>query len=408
VTHAASSHIADPMTAVPEILEELRAGRMVVLVDDEDRENEGDIVCAAEHVTSDMINFMLREARGMLCVALAGATCDRLELGPQTTLNTSQRSTAYTVSVDAHERFGISTGVSAPDRARTINVLADATSVVADLARPGHIQPLRARDGGVLVRAGQTEGSVDLCRLAGLQPAAAIIEIMKDDGTMARRADLAAFCRRHTLRMCSVADVVHYRLQRENLVERLDTATLQTPCGPFDLISFQSVVDPLPHIALTCGAIGGGEEHREPEPIDEPVLVRMHSQNLLGDVFGDLHQPSGRTLHGAMRLIQEHGSGAIVYLRHEMTGSGILQRLQTPRRHSTGGDGDEPSTFMGRQQPHPGIRPAADKGAYGIGCQILRQLGIQRLRLVTNHAFQPTALAGFGLEICEFVPIPDP
>lgn len=391
------------MTGVPEILNELRDGRMVVLTDDENRENEGDLVCAAEQITPDVINFMLREARGMLCVALDGSACDRLDLAPQTSVNTSQRSTAYTVTVDAHQRFGVTTGVSAADRASTIQVLAEAASRPEDLARPGHMQPLRARNGGVLVRAGQTEGSVDLCRLAGLRPAAAIIEIMKEDGTMARRNDLKAFCQRHDLKICSVADVVHHRMQREKLVERLEAAPIQTPHGAFNLIPFQSVVDPMPHVALICGDIGAG-----PEPVgtEEPVLVRMHSQNLLGDVFEDLQQPSGRTLRAAMQRIHEEGQGAIIYLRHEMTGTGLLQRLQTPLRRGAATDADEQATFMGRQQPHPGIRPAADKGAYGIGCQILHQLGIQRLRLLTNHPFQPTALAGFGLEIVEFVPVP--
>lgn len=392
------------MHTIAESLDDLRHGKMIVLVDDEQRENEGDLVCPAEFITPDVVNFMLREGRGMLCVPLAGDICDRVELEPQSRINTAQRGTAYTVSVDAHERFGITTGVSAADRARTIEVLADPDTTAGDLARPGHVQPLRSRDGGVLVRAGQTEGSVDLCRLAGLRPAAVLIEIMNEDGTMARRPQLEALCAKHDLKLCSVADVIEYRLHRQRLIERIDEVPFATQCGRFRLIAYRSLVDPLPHVALVCGDVGLRDQSGQPVEIDEPVLVRMHSQNLLGDVFGDIEQPTGRTLHTAMGMIHAAGCGAIVYLRHEKMGTGLLQRLQTlhlPRED--GGETDRPS--IAEHHATPGVLPPVNKGAYGIGAQILRDLGVRKLRLITNHPFMPTALSGFGLEIDEFVPV---
>jgi 3,4-dihydroxy 2-butanone 4-phosphate synthase/GTP cyclohydrolase II len=377
------------MHPIPEILADLRDGKMIVLIDDETRENEGDLVCAAELVTPDLVNFMIREARGVLCVSLAGHWCDRLDLKPQAPVNTTQRGTAFTITVDADERFGVTTGVSASDRARTIRVLADPQTQPADLARPGHINPLRARDGGVLVRAGQTEGSVDLCRLAGLQPAAVIIEIMNEDGSMARLPDLQRICGKHNMKMCSVADVIQYRLQREKLIERIETAPFENEFGKFTLIAYSSLVDPQPHIALICGDLGRLDATGQPVEVDEPVLVRMHSQNVLGDVFGDATDPSARTLCASMKAIQKEGRGAVVYLRHEMMGTGLLRRLQTLRLS------DEARAISG----HPSHQP---RDAYGIGSQILRDLGIRKMRLLTNHPHHPTALSGFGLEIVEF------
>lgn len=393
------------MNTIPEILADLRAGKMIVLVDDEQRENEGDLVCAAEAVSADVINFMLREARGMLCLALSMEICDRLELSPQTTINTAMRGTASTVSIDAHERFGITTGVSAADRACTIRVAIDPATQPSGLVRPGHIQPLRARAGGVLVRAGQTEGSVDLCKLADLRPGAAIIEIMNEDGTMARHDDLVKLCKKVSLKMCSVADVIQYRLQREQLVHRIDSVPFKNELGTFTLIVYRSKVDPFPHVALVCGDVGNLDQTGCPVMIEEPVLVRMHSQNLLGDVFGDLSQPSGRTLVAAMRHIQQEGRGAIVYLRHEGMGSGLLKRLQT-RHWNTSDASTDQIIQIGLGQPTPGVRPPTNTGAYGIGAQILRDLGIRKLRLLTNHPFHPTALAGFGLSITAFDPVP--
>ena len=391
------------MHPIADILEDLRQGKMIVLVDDEARENEGDLVCAAEHVTPEVINFMVREGRGLLCVALTATRCDELDLHAQAKVNTAHLSTAFTVTVDGHPRFGVSTGVSASDRSATIRMCIDDATRPGDLVRPGHIMPLRARDGGVLVRAGQTEGSVDLARLAGLKPAAAIIEVMNDDGTMARKPDLEKLCEKHDLKMCSVADIVQYRLGREKLVQRLDEMPFETEYGSFRLIAYRSLVDPLPHVALVCGDLGRLDPTGQPIPCDEAVLVRMHSQNLLGDVFGDKAQDTGAMLHKAMQTIQQAGRGAIVYLRHEKMGTGLLQRLQTSQQVHGEPFDNRPS--VGESQTTPGHKPPLNKGAYGIGCQILRDLGIQQLRLLTNHPFMPSALDGYGLGVAEFVPI---
>ncbi len=390
------------MHSIPEILHDLKQGKMIVLVDDEDRENEGDVVCAGEFVTPEIINFMLREARGMLFVALDAQTCDRLDLPMQSRQNTTQRGTAYTLTVDAAAKYGITTGVSASDRATTILRLVAADATAADFDRPGHIQPLRARLGGTLVRTGHTEGMVDLCRMAGLRPGAAGIEIMNPDGTMARRPQLEQFCKKHGLKMCTIADLIHHRLLRERLVERVDESPVTTEAGEFRLMAYQSRVDPMPHIALVMGdALGRLDTQGQPVPAGMPVLVRMHSQNLLGDVFGDKAQPSGKVLHAAMRMIAKEGQGAVVYLRHEGMGSGLLKRLQT-RKHEPG---QEPATLIGQSQTAPGMKPAGDKRDYGIGSQILRDLGISEMRLITNHPFHPTALSGFDLTISEFVPV---
>jgi 3,4-dihydroxy 2-butanone 4-phosphate synthase / GTP cyclohydrolase II len=390
------------MHSIPEVLHDLRQGKMIVLVDDEDRENEGDLVCAGEFVTPDVINFMLREGRGMLFVALDAQTCDRLDLPMQSRQNTTQRGTAYTLTVDAAAKYGITTGVSASDRALTILKLVTPDAVASDFDRPGHIQPLRARPGGTLVRTGHTEGMVDLCRIAGLRPGAAGIEIMNPDGTMARRPELEGFCKKHGLKMCSIADIIHHRLQRERLVERIEESPMSTDAGDFRLLSYMSRVDAMPHVALVMGdALGKLDSQGMPVPVEAPVLVRMHSQNLLGDVFGDKVQPSGKTLHAAMRMIAREGQGAVVYLRHEGMGSGLLKRLQT-RKYEPG---QETATHIGQSQTTPGIKPASDKRDYGIGSQILRDLGISEMRLITNHPFHPTALSGFDLAIREFVPV---
>lgn len=393
------------MYPIPEILDDLRAGKMIVLVDDERRENEGDLVCAAQFVTPEVVNFMLREGRGMMCVALGGAVCDRLHLEPMGRVNTSRRTTAYTVTVDAHQRFGVTTGVSASDRATTIKRLADDDALPTDFDRPGHMQPLRARDGGTLVRSGQTEGSIDLCRLAGLRLGAAIIEVMSEDGTMARRPQLETLCQKHNLKMCSVADIVHHRLEREQLIQRIDTVPFENDLGQFTLIAYRSLVDPFPHVAMVCGDLGRVDAQGQPVPIDEPVLVRMHSQNLLGDVFNDTTQPSGKTLRQAMRMIHAEGRGAVVYLRHEGMGAGLLKRLQTSAAMMDSATGDDDRPKIADSQTTPGVQPPSNKGAYGIGCQILRDLGIRQMRLMTNHPFTPTALGGFELSIAEFVPI---
>jgi 3,4-dihydroxy 2-butanone 4-phosphate synthase/GTP cyclohydrolase II len=376
------------MSIIPDILEDLRGGKMVLLTDDEDRENEGDLVCAAEHCTGEVINFMLREGRGMLFVAVDGPTCDRLDLPPQTRVNTTQRGTAYTVTVDAAARFGITTGVSAAERATTVRRLGDPDATAGDFDRPGHIQPLRARDGGVLVRTGHTEGIVDLCRLAGLRPVGVGIEVMNDDGSMARADQLRELCERHGLKSCSVAELIEYRMQRDLLVERIETIPFTNAYGEWTLIAYRSLVDPFPHVALVGGELGQTDPSGQPIDVEEAVLVRMHRQNLLGDVFGDRAQPHD-TLAVSMRKIQEAGRGAVVYLRHEGMGQGLLKRLQTPS--PVGG-------AMGGEAPPP-------INDYGIGSQILRDLGVRRLRLLTDHPTTPAALSGFGLSIEQFEPV---
>lgn len=387
------------MNTIPDILDDLRAGKMIVLTDDEDRENEGDLVCAAEHCSAEVVNFMLREGRGMLFVALDGETCDRLDLPPQAAVNTTQNGTAYTLTVDAAAGFGLTTGVSAADRALTIRMLGNPATGPGDLDRPGHIQPLRARDGGVLVRTGHTEGMVDLCRLAGLQTAAVGIEVMNEDGTMARRDQLQALCDRHGLKSCSVAELVEHRMRRDLLVERVEQAPLTNAFGDWTLTAYRSQVDPMPHVALTCGGLGMPGPDGVVAERQDPTLVRMHRQNLLGDVFGDRDQASRRTLDASMQMIQAQGCGAVVYLRHEGMGRGLLGLLQTstlPVAPGTGG------VRLG------GADDAAARGRatldYGIGSQILRDLGLRRLRLITDHPFVPQALSGFGLEIDEHVP----
>ncbi len=387
------------MHTIPDVLDDLRAGKMIVLTDDEDRENEGDLVCAAEHCTAEVVNFMLREGRGMLFVALDGETCDRLDLPPQAAVNTTQNGTAYTLTVDAAAGFGLTTGVSAADRALTIRMLGNPKTGPGDLDRPGHIQPLRARDGGVLVRTGHTEGMVDLCRLAGLQTAAVGIEVMNEDGTMARRDQLEALCQRHGLKSCSVAELVEYRMRRDLLVERVEQAPLTNAFGDWTLTAYRSQVDPMPHVALTCGGLGMPGPDGVVVEREDPTLVRMHRQNLLGDVFGDHEHESRRTLDASMRMIQKQGCGAVVYLRHEGMGRGLLGLLQTSTRPVAPGTG---GVRLG------GSDDAAARGRatldYGIGSQILRDLGLRRLRLITDHPFVPQALSGFGLEIDEHVP----
>ncbi len=394
-----------PLAPIPEILEELRDGRVIVLVDDEQRENEGDFVVAAEKMTPELVNFLTRVGGGYLCVALAGSICDRLNLAPQVAVNTSLRTTPFTVSIDGHPRHGVGTGISARDRATTIRMLLDPAMKPDDFVRPGHINPLRARDGGVLVRTGQTEGSVDLCKLAGLAPAAAIIEIVKTDGEMARMGDLEAICAEHGLKMCSVEQVIEHRLAREHLVERIDPvegAEIETPQGRFRLFAWRSAIDALPHLALTCGGIGLAA-HQPAE--DEAVLVRMHRRDLLGDIFGvsgSNGSVSGETLRQSLAAIAAAGRGAVVYLRPESGSHELAARLQRIER--SGDDPDRPDLTRG-----DGIGAKAmpmDQREFGIGGQILRDLGIRRLRLLTNHpGTTRPGLHGFGLEIVEEVPI---
>ncbi len=392
-----------PFATVPEVLEDVRAGRMVILTDDEKRENEGDLVLAAEHVTPEAVTFMLTVARGYLCLSLTEADCDRLELPPQAAVNTTVRGTAFTVSIDGHPRHGFTTGVSAKERAGCIRMAIDPQRRADDFVRPGHINPLRSRDGGVLVRTGQTEGSVDLCRLAGLYPAAAIIEIMRDDGEMARVPDLEQLAAKHNLKMCSVAQIIEHRLARESLVKRLEPAAgtpLRTRLGDFRLFAYESLVDPLPHIALCAGDVGGAHG-----AIDEPTLVRVHRRDVLGDIFLDLDSSpegaTGETLHASMRAVAKAGRGVVLYLRPggAEPGDGRLAHRLSAVRPARRDDADDPNLTA------PGNTVPSAVREIGVGSQILRDLGLRRLRLLTNHTTDWPGLEAYGLEVVERVPI---
>ena len=393
------------LSPIPEILDELRAGRVIILVDDERRENEGDFVCAAQSVTPEIINFMTRVGGGYLCLSLTGSDCDRLELVPQAPTNTSLHTTAMTVSVDAHPRHGVGTGISATDRTTTIRLIIDPSSAQDDFVRPGHINPLRAREGGVLVRTGQTEGSIDLVRMAGLQPAALIIEVVREDGEMARMPELTQLCTRHGLKMCSVQQIIEYRLVREQLIERIDPVEgtpIDTPYGRFNLIAYQSTIDPLPHLAFTLGGVGQPDATGAVPRIEEPVLVRVHRRDLLGDIFDETTHPSGRLLRASLQMIRDVGRGTLVYMRPEGIGDDLRDRLQQIRRPA-GDNVNVPDLtrhdgVAGRVQP-------MDQREIGIGSQILRDLGLCRLRILTNHPKRHQGLAGFGLEIVEQVGI---
>ncbi len=385
-----------PFASIPEVLDELKAGRMIVLVDDEDRENEGDLVIAAEKVTPESINFMITKARGLVCLALTPERCDKLHLHAQVERNTAQLGTAFTVTVDAHKRFGVTTGVSARDRAKTIEVAIAEDAQPQDLLRPGHINPLRAREGGVLVRSGQTEGSVDLARLAGLKPAAVICEIMRDDGEMMRRDDLETFCREHNLKMCTVADLISYRLKREQFVKRIETVSLPTDWGVFTLHAYQSAVDPQPHLALCKGGIGDRDAEGKIIPHDEPTLVRVHSECLTGDVFGSGKCDCGPQLSAAMQMIESAGKGVLLYLRQEGRGIGLANKLHAYALQEKGLDTVEANERLGLP---------IDKRDYGIGSQILRDLGLSKLRIMTNNPKKIYGIEGYGLSVVEEVPI---
>lgn len=388
--------MGSPFCTIPEAMDELKAGRFIVLVDDERRENEGDLVCAAELITPDQVNFMLREARGVLCVAMPRDLCRELGLQPQTTENTATLGTAFTVTIDAHPRFGVTTGVSAADRATTIRRLTEPDVTEDDFCRPGHINPLMAREGGVLVRAGQTEGTVDLLRLAGMCPIGALIEVMNDDGTMARVPDLVRFCERHRLKMCTIADLIEYRHQRETLIERIETIHFPTPYGRFTLHAYKSLVDSEPHLALCCGGVGERDATGHPIVHEEPVLVRVHSECLTGDVFHSWRCDCGDQLHRAMQMIQREGKGAVVYLRQEGRGIGLHNKLKAYRLQEQGLDTVEANEHLGFP---------ADKRDYGVGAQIIRDLGLRRLRIMTNNPKKINRLELYGIEVTEQVPI---
>ena len=376
---------ASPFTDVPAAIEEIRAGRMVVVVDDEDRENEGDLTLAAEKVTPEAINFMAKYGRGLVCLAMTDERLDHLRIGPMTAENTSNYGTAFCEAIDARE--GVTTGISAYDRARTILVAIDPATRPVDLARPGHVFPLRARKGGVLVRAGQTEASVDLARLAGLIPAGVICEIMREDGTMARVPDLIEFCKNHNLKMLTVAEVIRYRMAHERYVHRVGEALIGTSHGEFRLIAYESEVDGgESHIALVRGHI---------ENDKEPVLVRMHSHCVMGDVFGSTACDCRATIEGAMQAIADAGRGAIIYLH------------QTSKGFSVDRIGERTVLSFHRDRALPTLPESERKTQreIGIGAQILSDLNLRCIRLLTNHPRRVAALEGFGIEIVEQIPV---
>lgn len=389
--------MAEPadFVTIEEALDELRAGRMVVLVDDENRENEGDLVLPAEMATPEAINFMVRNGCGILGLALAPAICKRLHLEPLPGKNVDPQATPWTPHIDA--RTGISTGTSAFDRARTVRVAVDDATTADDLViGKGHVPCLRARSGGVLVRAGHTEGSVDLARLAGLKEAAVIIEIMNDRGEMARLPELRAFCRTHGLKMCTIEDLIKYRRRREKLVRRELVLKLPTKFGDFDLIPYTSLVDPEPHLALCRGGVGV-ETNGEIPVQTEPVLVRIHSQCLTGDVLESMLCDCGPQLHQAMAQVAQAGRGVVLYMRQEGRGIGLLPKLRAYQlQQQEGLDTVEANQRLGY---------APDLREYGIGAQILYDLGVRDIRLMTNNPRKVVGLEGYGLRIVEQVPI---
>ena len=371
--------------AIPDALEDVRNGKLVVVVDDEDRENEGDLIGAAELVTPDTVNFMAREARGLMCVAVTRERAAALDLRMMEAQNTSLHDTPFTVSVDY--RHGTTTGISAADRARTVRALADPEAAPADFARPGHIFPLRAQAGGVLRRAGHTEAAVDLARLAGLRPAGVLIEIMDDDGTMARGPRLRAFADRHGLRLVTIKDLIAHRMRTERLVERVVEIDLPTDRGDFRLAAYEEVLTGDVHLALTKGG---------PFSPDEPVLTRVHSQCVTGDIFGSARCDCGEQLAAAMAQIERAGRGVVLYMKQEGRGIGLLNKLRAYKLQEEGMDTVEANEALGFGMDHRD---------YGTGAQILRDLGVSKLRLMTNNPRKRVGLGGYGLEVVERVPL---